>query len=323
MFRKITALILSVLLAFGILAAMLWRVWGDLTDTLQYLHPLYLFPAVVICILAWILRGWRYRIILGRLSLSVPVLFSTGCIFLSQTVNLVVPARLGDLIRIILVRHEYDATVSQGLSSIVVERVFDIITVAVLGLIAVFFVIDVPDWIFSLIAVPLVLGGVFFIVLVLLGRLSSENKYIGYILTMLSEVKAASLTPSTAIVLFCSSIVIWLMDTLICESVSWMFDQNVPFAVILLGIVAGNLVKAVPLTPGGMGTYEVSLAVIFELSGVAPATATLIAVVDHLIKNLITLIGGGISIVFFGNWVVPEMMNSIRRRLFDSADEEV
>jgi len=323
MFRKITALILSVLLAFGILAAMLWRVWGDLTDTLQYLHPLYLFPAVVICILAWILRGWRYRIILGRLSLSVPVLFSTGCIFLSQTVNLVVPARLGDLIRIILVRHEYDATVSQGLSSIVVERVFDIITVAVLGLIAVFFVIDVPDWVFSLIAAPLVLGAVFFIVLVLLGRLSSENKYIGYFLTMLAEVKAASLTPSTAIVLFCSSIVIWLMDTLICESVSWMFDQNVPFAVILLGIVAGNLVKAVPLTPGGMGTYEVSLAVIFELSGVAPATATLIAVVDHLIKNLITLIGGGISIVFFGNWVVPEMMNSIRRRLCDSADEEV
>lgn len=323
MFRKISALIFSVLLAFGILAAMLWRVWGDLTDTLQFLHPLYLVPAVVICFLAWILRGWRYRIILGRLSLSVPVLFSTGCIFLSQTVNLVVPARLGDLIRIILVRHEYDATVSQGLSSIVVERVFDIITVAVLGLVAVFFVIDVPDWVFSLIAVPLVLGAVFFITLVLLGRFSSENKYIGYFLTMLAEVKAASLTPSTAIVLFFSSIVIWLMDTLICESVSWMFDQDIPFAVILLGIVAGNLVKAVPLTPGGMGTYEVSLAVIFELSGVAPATATLIAVVDHLIKNLITLIGGGISIVFFGNWVVPEMMNSIRRRLFDSADEEV
>ncbi len=323
MFRKISALIFSVLLAFGILAAMLWRVWGDLTDTLQFLHPLYLVPAVVICFLAWILRGWRYRIILGRLSLSVPVLFSTGCIFLSQTVNLVVPARLGDLIRIILVRHEYDATVSQGLSSIVVERVFDIITVAVLGLVAVFFVIDVPDWVFSLIAVPLVLGAVFFITLVLLGRFSSENKYIGYFLTMLAEVKAASLTPSTAIVLFFSSIVIWLMDTLICESVSWMFDQDIPFAVILLGIVAGNLVKAVPLTPGGMGTYEVSLAVIFELSGVAPATATLIAVVDHLIKNLITLIGGGISIVFFGNWVVPEMMSSIRRRLCDNADEEL
>lgn len=59
MFRKISALIFSVLLAFGILAAMLWRVWGDLTDTLQFLHPLYLVPAVVICFLAWILRGWR------------------------------------------------------------------------------------------------------------------------------------------------------------------------------------------------------------------------------------------------------------------------
>lgn len=323
MYRKIGALILSLLLAFGILGAMLWRVWGDLTETLQFLHPVYLVPAILICIVAWLLRGWRYKIILGRLTVSVPVIFSTGCIFLSQTVNLVVPARLGDLIRIILVRHEYDSTVSQGLSSVVVERVFDVITVALLGFLAVFFVIDVPDWMFSLIAVPLVLGVVFFVLLVFMGRFSSKNKYAGYVLTMLAEVKAASLTPSTAIILFISSIIIWLMDTLICVSVSGMFNQEMPFAVVLLGVVAGNLVKAVPLTPGGMGTYEVTLAVIFELSGIAPATATLIAVIDHLIKNLITLIGGVISIVYFGNWVVPEMMASIRRRLSDNTDGEI
>ena len=64
-----------------------------------------------------------------------------------------------------------------------------------------------------------------------------------------------------------------------------------------------------------------SLAVIFELSGVAPATATLIAVMDHLIKNLITLIGGGASILYFGNWVIPEMMESIKRRFSDNSGE--
>lgn len=323
MYRKISVLIFSLLLAVGIIAVMLWRVWGDLTGALQYLHPFYLVPAIGICILAWFSRGWRYQVILSRLFVSVPVIFATACIFLSQTVNLIVPARLGDLIRIVLVRHEYDSTVSQGLSSIVVERVFDIITVALLGLISVLFVLNVPEWMLSLIAVPLILGGVFFVVLVFMGRLSSSNKYLGYILTLLTEVKAASLTPSSAIILFFSSIGIWLMDTIVCFSVSVMFGQVMPFALILLAIVAGNLVKAVPITPGGLGTYEAALALIFELSGTAPATATLIAVIDHLIKNTITLIGGIASIPYFGNWVVPEMMANIKQRLADKPEDEV
>ena len=322
MYRRIGALIISLLLAFGILGAMLWRVWGDLTATLQYLNPLFLLPAVLICVIAWFARGWRYRVILARLTVMVPVVFSTGCIFLSQTVNLIVPARLGDLIRVILIRHEYEATVSQGISSIVVERIFDIITVARLGMVAVFFVLDVPDWILSLIALPLILGFVFFAGLLCMGGISSENRYIGYLLTMLAEVRAASLTPSTTALLFVSSIAIWIMDTLICVAGSGMFSEQIPFAVILLGIVAGNLVKAVPLTPGGMGTYEITLAVIFELSGVAPVTATLIAVVDHLIKNLITLAGGAGSVLYFGNWVIPAMMASIRRRLCSESTDE-
>ncbi|PKL59221.1 MAG: lysylphosphatidylglycerol synthetase, partial [Methanomicrobiales archaeon HGW-Methanomicrobiales-4] len=210
---------------------------------------------------------------------------------------------------------------SQGLSSLVVERVFDIVTVAVLGLISVFFVLEVPDWMLSLIAIPLVLGAIFVLILLVMGRYSSENKYVCYILTLLAEVKAASLTPSSAIILFLSSIVIWIMDTMVCLAVSAMFGQSMPYAIVLLAIVAGNLVKAVPLTPGGVGTYEISLAVIFELSGVAPATATLIAVVDHLIKNLITLIGGAASILYFGNWGIPEMMGSIKRRFSDDAGE--
>ncbi|HWQ65145.1 MAG TPA: lysylphosphatidylglycerol synthase transmembrane domain-containing protein [Methanospirillum sp.] len=323
MYRKIFALILSLLLAVGIIGVMLWRVWGDLNAALEYLHPVYLIPAVLICVIAWFSRGWRYKVILARLGVMVPTIFATACIYLSQTVNLLVPARLGDLIRIILVKHEYDATVSQGLSSIVVERVFDIITVAFLGLISVLFVLNVPEWALSLIVIPLVLGALFFGVLLFMGRFSSENKYLGYLLTMLNEVKEASLTPSTAIILFFSSVGIWIMDTIICVSVSAMFNQEIPLAVILLAIVAGNLIKAVPVTPGGLGTYEASLAIIFELSGVAPATATLIAVIDHLIKNLITVIGGVASIFYFGNWVVPEMMASIKRRLFDNGEEDV
>ena len=104
-------------------------------------------------------RVGRYQSILSRMHVSISLIFSTACIYISQTVNLIVPARLGDLIRVVLLKHDYDATISQGLSSIIVERVFDIISVAVLGLCAVVFVLKAPSWVIMLLVVPLVLGG--------------------------------------------------------------------------------------------------------------------------------------------------------------------
>ena len=83
---------------------------------------------------------------------------------------------------------------------------------------------------------------------------------------------------------------------------------------MVLAIVIGNLIKAVPITPGGIGTYEFFVANIFILSGVAPAEATLIAVIDHLIKNLVTLAGGIISIYLFGDWIVPTIKKALNMR---------
>jgi len=315
MYRKISAIVVPTLIAAGIIAYMLYRVWDDLTVALEHLVPAFLIIAVVICVIAWLLRGWRYRLILDRLGYRVPVTVATACIFVSQTVNLIVPARLGDFVRVFILNHEYETTYSEGVSSIVVERVFDIIMVALLGAAALPFVLNVPPWFFTVIVVPLIAGTAFFAFLLFFGKKTAENKYIQIVLTMLHEIRRASLTPASLFLLSASSLVIWLLDVLVCLAVVMMFQQQIPFAVVVLAIVIGNLVKAVPLTPGGVGTYELSLAVTFELAGVSPAVATLIAVIDHLIKNLITLAGGVLSVYRFGDWVVPSIKKALNTRL--------
>jgi hypothetical protein len=261
------------------------------------------------------LRGWRYHIILRNLSYQVSITASTACIFVSQTVNLIVPARLGDFVRVFILKHEYNVTYSEGVSSLVVERVFDIFTVALLGAVAVFFVVDVPAWFYTIIVLPLVVGVIFFVLLLFGGRFSSKNRYIAIILTILHEIKRASLSLEAILVLGISSVMIWLLDILVCVSVVLMFQQQIPFAVIVLAIVIGNLVKAIPLTPGGVGTYEITLAITFGLAGVDPAVATLIAIVDHLIKNLVTLGGGIVSIYYFGDWVIPSIRTTLDSKL--------
>ena len=92
-----------------------------------------------------------------------------------------------------------------------------------------------------------------------------------------------------------------------------MFNTNIPFFVIVIAIVIGNLVKAVPITPGGVGTYELAVALTLEVSGTPAAIATLIAVIDHLVKNLVTLIGGVISLYVFGDWAVSLMKRAFSR----------
>ena len=315
MYRKISAILIPTLIAVGIIVYMLYRVWDDLLTALQHIVPAYLGIAIIICLAAWWLRGWRYHRILLSLNYRIKVAVTTACVFVSQTVNLIVPARLGDFIRIFILKHDYKTTYSEGISSIVVERIFDIITVALLGAVSFFFIPNVPGWIYLYIIVPLAIGFAFFLFLIIVGKLTTTNKYVRYILTMLEEIRRASLTLRSIVILGASSIVIWMLDILVCYSVVTMFEQQIPFAVIVLAIVIGNLVKAVPITPGGIGTYELAVAATFEIAGIAPAVAFLIAVIDHLIKNLVTLAGGIVSIYYLGDWVIPTIKSALNAKL--------
>jgi uncharacterized protein (TIRG00374 family) len=316
MYRKISAIVIPTIIAVGIIAYMLYQTWDTLIQALHHLVPGWLAIAVAICLIAWVLRGWRYRTILLSLGYPVRLWVSTACIFVSQTANLIIPARLGDFIRVFILKHEYSTTYSEGISSIVVERVFDVFTVAMIGAIAILFIVNVPPWVYAVTILPIIAGAVFFVFLFCTGKCTADNKYIRIVLTMLHEIRKASLSVRSLVVLSASSIVIWLFDILVCVSVVMMLGQTVPFPVVVLAIVIGNLVKAVPLTPGGMGTYELALAgVFFSLGGIPWEMAFLIGFIDHLIKNLVTLAGGIVSIYYFGDWVIPSIKTALNSKL--------
>ena len=315
MWRKISAIVVPTVIAVALIAYMLVPIWADLLVAIQTAVPVYLAAAVAVCIVAWALRGWRYRLILNGLGIRPTLGFAMACIFVSQTANLVIPARLGDLVRVFLLKHQYGTTYSQGVSSILVERIFDILTVALLGLVSIPFFLNFPTEYYALIVVPLIGGAVFFAVLLFAGRLRSENRVLGMILTMLDEIRTVSLSLRSMLLLGGVSIVIWLVDIAVCIFVVLMFHAPLDVASVVLAIVVGNLVKAVPITPGGLGTYEFTVAAILERGGIPHVTATLIAFIDHLIKNMVTVIGGVVSVYVFGDWMVDVLKRVFDRRV--------
>ena len=310
--RKVSVLVVSALLAAGIIVFMLLRVWGDLLLAIENWDPLFLIPAIAFSTAGWWLRGARYRSILKNLEIRAGLTFSTACVLISQTANLVVPARLGNLVRIFILKHENLSGYPTGISSLVIERFFDILTVAILGLVALPFVLGVPSWVYPVIVLPIGLCVAFVIVLLALGKVESENRILSIAFSMIHEMRKASLTMRSILGLSGLSVVIWLTDVLTTVSIALMFRANINFAVILLAVVVGNLFKAIPLTPGGIGTYEAVVAVILVLSGTGQATATLIAVSDHLVKNIITAVGGILSIRLLGTWVVDAIRDAFR-----------
>jgi len=311
--RRVSVLVVSAVLAAGIVLFMLFRVWGDLLVAVAHWNPLFLVPAVAFATAGWWMRGGRYRSILASLGIRAGLAFSTACVLISQTANLIIPARLGDLVRIFILKHENLSGYSTGVSSIIIERFFDILTVAILGLLALPFVPGVPSWVYPVIVLPLAICGAFVIVLLALGKVRSGNRILAIAFSMLHEMRKASLTLRSILGLSGLSLAIWLTDVLTTVSVALMFRAEINFAVIVLAVVVGNLFKAVPLTPGGIGTYEAAVAVILVLSGTtSQATATLIAVSDHLVKNIITAIGGVLSIRLMGTWVVDAIRDAFR-----------
>ena len=317
MYRKVTAIVIPTLIAAAIIISMLGSVRDQLLDALIHIVPEYLAGAIAICLIAWWLRGWRYHTILAGMDNQVSVRTATGCIFVSQTVNLVVPFRLGDVVRIFILNHENNTSYSDGISSIVVERIFDIVTVALLGLFALPFILNVnnnPAYIYIMVLI-VILGAIFFVFLFFSDRLTSENNYVKILLSMLHEIRRASLTPRSILLLGCSSLVIWMLDVLVCFSVILMFRQDIAFPTVIFAIVVGNLIKAVPITPGGLGTYEFLVAGTLNLAGMPDVYAKLVAIIDHLIKNLITVAGGIVSMYLFGDWVIPSIKKAWNTRL--------
>ncbi|MCU4741970.1 flippase-like domain-containing protein [Natronoglomus mannanivorans] len=299
--------------------------------------PVLVTVAGLIYVLTWPLRGLRYRDILERLGYRERVGFLTGAIFISQTGNLVFPARAGDAVRAYVVKARRGIPYPSGFASLAIERVFDLLTIAALagtvfvGLALTGATSDLQAALFGSgpdaqqsgrVAVT-VAAGVGVAAFVALGailvsarsdtnyvrttvtRLSSDSyadyvaeileRFVGDVQTVASD-RRAFVTVGTA------SLLVWTLDVLVAVVVLAAFGVDVSLAALLVvgffAVSVGNLAKVLPLTPGGIGLYEGAFTVlVVALTPIAAPVALGAAVVDHAIKNIVTVVGGLASMI--------------------------
>ncbi|MGB9928081.1 MAG: flippase-like domain-containing protein [Methanosarcina sp.] len=282
------------------------------------------FAALVYCI-SWPLRGVRFQQILKRLGNNYGLGFLTGSIFISQSANVILPARIGDLSRMYILKKRKDLALTTSLSSLTVERVFDIVAITSIAILASSGAashFELASWMESLIKLSGLVVIVFFAALFVVSfkggnpkkSLKKENPaegMVGKLKTFMSaflhQMSIVAVRPGAFLTVTASSLLIWGMDILTCFLVLKAFpiagvnlSSTYMISLIFLAVAIGNIAKTFPITPGAIGTYEVALTAVFALGGIKPEIGFTVAVVDHIIKNSITLIGGGLALSELG-----------------------
>ncbi|MCL7415175.1 MAG: flippase-like domain-containing protein [ANME-2 cluster archaeon] len=284
--------------------------------------------AVVVYLFSWPVRGIRYQHILRRLGHDHDLNFITGTIFMSQSANVILPARIGDVSRAYILKKEKDIPLTTGMSSLAVERIFDIIAITVIGVLSVLVVttqrsvgnLVIPLILSSIAVIVLFFAGIFFLssrgrnglspmerIILRFSRSGDYTDWVGGIAKMfIDEIYTVSSNVKDFIVVFFSSLVVWTIDILTCYIVltAFPFIHNTAsftmlIAIVFLAVAVGNLAKMFPVTPGAIGTYEGSLTVVFGIAGIAGSVGVAAAVIDHMIKNSVTLVFGALYLTQF------------------------
>ena len=276
------------------------EVWGSLQDA----NYLWLVPGIAAYFVAVWGRAWRWHYLLRPIKAV-----STGTMFpivaIGYMGNNIYPARAGEVLRAVVLKRREGIPVSASLATIIVERVFD-------GVVMLSFVfLNLPELArltgdsgFAGSIQSLAIWGTVAFAGVLLAFLLAAMFPVrteGIVLWFINAVVPESFrgqvqalagrflggleslrSPQDVLMVFLTSVVIWLFETLKYWLVMHAFPFEVSFFALMLmnGIV--NLATTIPSAPGYVGTFDAPGIAVLRAYGVEGALAAGYTLVLHV-----------------------------------------
>jgi uncharacterized protein (TIRG00374 family) len=274
----------------------------------------WLLPGITVYFVAVWVRAWRWHYLLKPVK-EMPVKTMFPITAIGYMGNNVYPARAGEVLRAVILKRKENVSISASLATIIVERIFD-------GVVMLSFVfLNLPElarltsnsgFVGNLqqvaeIGTGVFLGalGIFLIaalfpqVTVRLGewlivRLLPERvrENVSGLMHKFLDGLASLRSPLNILMVFVTSVIIWLLETGKYWFVMHAFNFSVSFFALMLmnGIV--NLATTIPSAPGYIGTFDAPGIAVLTAYGVDQATAAGYTLVLHVALWLpITLLG--------------------------------
>ena len=272
-----------------------------------------LLAAFVVYYLGFPLRGLRWAILVRGTGYPLRVGDSTEIIFISWTVNCLVPAKLGDLYRAYLLKINTPVSLSRTFGTVFIERVLDLFAIVVLGLGAGYwsFRSGLPPEVQILFAI-----GVIVVVILAVALLTMRN-FGRRVLTRLplphrvlelydrfEEGVFGALRLRQLPTLVVVTGLIWATEALrlflVVEAMGFS-DVHIGISGAFFVALTASLLTAVPLTPAGIGFVEGAVVGLLTfVYGIGQTEALAIVLVDRAISVLSVILFGSIAYAMSG-----------------------
>ena len=275
----------------------------------------WLLPGVAVYFVGVWVRAWRWHYLLGPIK-KIPTKTMFPITTIGYMGNNIYPARAGEVLRAVILKRREGVPVSASLATIIVERIFD-------GVVMLAFVfVNLPElakltgasgFVGNIQQVAVIGTGVFlgalmvFLMAAMFPQVTAKvgawgvyrltpkrfhSKIIG-IMNKFLDGLASLRSPFNVLMVFITSVIIWLLETGKYWFVMHAFDFSVSFFALMLmnGIV--NLATTIPSAPGYIGTFDAPGIAVLTAFGVDQANAAGYTLVLHVALWLpITLLGG-------------------------------
>jgi uncharacterized protein (TIRG00374 family) len=284
--------------------------WDEFFTALSEAAYIWLLPGIAVYFVGVWFRAWRWHYMLRHVkAVSTRELFPLVCI--GYMGNNIYPARAGEVLRSYVLKRQHGVSMSTSLGTVVVERLFDGLTMLLFVFAALPFVrVDrlmdtFSSWVVGFTLLFLVALGAF---LLLAARPGLAARVIHPLVRLLLPERYRERVSGSAdrflhgfaslgrgrevLMIFGTSVIIWLCETMKYWFVMHAFPFEVSFLTLMLmnGIV--NLFTTIPAAPGNFGTFDLPGIRILEAAGISQAVATSYTLVLHVALWLpVTLAG--------------------------------
>lgn len=275
----------------------------DLWEPLREADYIWLLPGVVVYFVAVWARAWRWHYMLRPLK-AVPTSRMFPIVAIGYMGNNIYPARAGEVLRAVVLKRKEQIPVSASLATIIVERVFDgvvMLAFVFLNLPELARLTDSSGFIgniqnLALWGAAAFLGALAVFLAAAMFPEKAEKAAVWFINRLVPERFREKILPVTlkflggleslrspqeALMIFFTSVVIWLLETLKYWFVMHAFPFQVSFFALMLmnGIV--NLATTIPSAPGYVGTFDAPGIALLTAYGVPKGIATGYTLVLH------------------------------------------
>ena len=283
-------------------------------DAVKQANYIWLLPGIGVYFIGVWVRAWRWHYLLRPIK-NIPTIRMFPITAIGYMGNNIYPARAGEVLRAVILKRTEGVSVSASLATIIVERIFD-------GVVMLAFVfVNLPElakltgasgFVGNIQQVAIIGTGVFLgalVVFLLAAMFPQKTAKVGFwfivrlvpkrlhdrVLNLMNKFLdglASLRSPSNVLMVFFTSVFIWLLETGKYWFVMHAFNFSVSFFALMLmnGIV--NLATTIPSAPGYIGTFDAPGIAVLTAYGVEHSVAAGYTLVLHVALWLpITLLG--------------------------------